>query len=452
MTAELAPIAVLDDDPEVGQVLWKAGGGSGRLHNRYDTFTQLVYLADVANVYQLWLTPRWLLHNGAIPDMAAWNVAPTVRVKTQDERRRVAIVAPSLDRRLEPFAAPATTGAGLLAALVQLEDQLGTWFTATPGRTAEAMIRTDLRRRGRHELVELPELVTRGHLEGPFDWIRPLTPDEASRPYVLALDKHAAYLTAMGHLELGIGEPEHQLRENFPEAQFDRRLPGYWHVRTRNYPLAPSAPISDKRSEQVNLGSPVGLPDPTRASGAPGRREESDGWRWLTTPSVRAANDLGLLLELDQAYVWRQHGRLLAPFAARIRGARDALSAQPDSEAVRIALSALKRLYASLIGRLRMVRESGPDPLFRPDWHDHLVAEARVNLWHNARQLAEPPAACAIDCWYVPSTTAAAPAGLKLGGGAGEYSLKVVPMADLAELFNRGHVRELMNTVTGWNL
>src|SRR5579859_415529 len=391
MGAELAPIAVLDDDPEVGQVLWKSGGGSGRLHGQYESFPQLVYLADLANVYQLWLTPRWVASH-ELADLQPWSVVPT-----EDDRRRVAIVAPSLDRRLEPFAAPATTGAALLRALLELEVQLGTWFTATPGRTAEAMIRTDLRARGRHEPVELPDFVKRGHLEGPFDWIRPLTPDEASRPYVLALDKHAAYLVAMGHLELGIGEPEHRVfRENAGELMFDRRLPGYWKVRVAGFPRAA-----------------LRLPDPTRAGGAPGRREEPEGWRWLTTPSVRAADELGLLLELDEAYVWRQHGRLLAPFAARIRAARDALSAQPDSEAVRIALSALKRLYASLIGRLRMVRESGPDPLFRPDWHDHLVAEARVNLWHNVRQLAEPPAACAIDCWYVPSSRrASAPPGL----------------------------------------
>src|SRR5579859_1557809 len=407
MGAELAPIAVLDDDPEVGQVLWKSGGGSGRLHGQYESFPQLVYLADLANVYQLWLTPRWVASH-ELADLQPWSVVPT-----EDDRRRVAIVAPSLDRRLEPFAAPATTGTGLLHALVELQEQLGTWFTATPGRTAEAMIRGDLRARGRHEPVELPDFVKRGHLEGPFDWIRPLTPDEASRPYVLALDKHAAYLVAMGHLELGIGEPEHRVfRENAGELMFDRRLPGYWHVRTRQIePLNYSLPDPTRATDRLRSGrvsGPVWREDGATPSHAP-----ADEWRWLTTPSVRAADELGMLLELDPADVWREHGRLLAPFAARVRAARDALSAQPDSEAIRIALSALKRLYASLIGRLRMVRESGPDPLFRPDWHDHLVAEARVNLWHNVRQLAEPPAACAIDCWYVPSSRrASAPPGL----------------------------------------
>jgi len=417
-----AAIAVLDTDPELGQVLVYGNSRRGRVQLEVQAFAQLVYLADAADVYQLWLTPRWVATH-AIADLQPWSVVPT-----EDERRRVAIVAPSLDRRLEPFAAPSVTGAALLGALVQLEAQLGTWFTATPGRTAEVMIRTDLRRRGRHEPVELPAVVTRGHVESWWDWMRPLTPEEAARPYIVAVDKHAAFLTTMSHVELGIGQPELVERA----VGFDRRLPGYWHVRTARW-------------------EHPGLPDPTRATGAPGRREEPEGWRWLTTPSVRAAHELGLLLELDQAYVWRQHGRLLQPFAARIRAARDTLGAQADSEAVRIALAAVKRLYTSLIGRLRMLRESGPDPLYRPDWHDHLVAESRVNLWHNVRQLAEPPAACAIDCWYVPSAAAAAPAGLKLGQGAGEYSVKVVPMSICTDAFSKHQVRTLMNTVSGWS-
>jgi hypothetical protein len=119
-----------------------------------------------------------------------------------------------------------------------------------------------------------------------------------------------------------------------------------------------------------------------------------------------------------------------------------------------IALAVVKALYTSQIGRLRMVRDSGPDPLYRPDWHDHLVAEARVNLWHNASGLQtldgmpEVPCAAAIDCWYFASETPSAPLGLRLGRGAGEYSVKaVVPLDQVRDCFESRHVRVLADRV-----
>jgi hypothetical protein len=111
--------------------------------------------------------------------------------------------------------------------------------------------------------------------------------------------------------------------------------------------------------------------------------------------------------------VWPRKSRVLKPVAEKIIAARKTFASSAP-ELVRYADPLLKRAYTELVGRLRWHKHRG-GPLYRPDWHAHIVADSRSRAWWwalNYQQQTDcAPVAVAVDCWYVLADRAELPPG-----------------------------------------
>lgn len=320
-------------------------------------------------VTQLWLTPRYSRDRAIAGLERAWTPSKFAGGAPS------AIVTPGLNRRLAVQLAD-VEGIALLQTLSALRATLGVGIEGTPGQTAEMLLRGSLARKGEFAPLTLPEVLP-AVSEPVLNWIRGLDPDEQACTWVLAIDRRSAYLQSMSLVDVGLGDPEHVGRLDDWRALV--WTPGYYHA-------------------QLNPWPEVLMPDPLGRGLAVG-----DGERWLTTPSLRLAAQLGLVADVDEAWVWRRKSRALASIARRIFKARATFAAAAPS-LVPVADPLLKRAYTELVGRLRMEAHRGT-PLYRPDWHATVVADARSRVWLGAYAFlkisSKSPAAINLDCWYV---------------------------------------------------
>lgn len=169
---------------------------------------------------------------------------------------------------------------------------------------------------------------------------------------------------------------------------------------------------------------------------------------WLTTPLAQLAAELaaqrdGPRLEYSARWVATGHMRGLDSAGKRLGEARAALEAGGHLTAAR----ALKAAYAAATAWL----EWGPGPgapLHRPDWRRTVVDRFVANTWRGLERVWPPPLALSgIDCAIMlVRHPRAAPAGLKLGTGLGEWKPKgeAVPAGEVLELVNAGDVRGAM--------
>jgi hypothetical protein len=262
------------------------------------------------------------------------------------------------------------------AAEAVLERELGVTYQHSPAFTAENLLRGLLARRDECRALPLPSAAEhwRAVNEPTLAWVRALLPSELASPWVLAIDRRSAYLHSMLLCDVGLGEPHHVERPDWPGLIW---TPGYYHARLRPW-------------------REMYLPDPVRLK-RPG------DWHWLTAPTLRLADLLGLVLDVDEAWVWPRKSRVLASIAQRLMRAR----AAPEGDAV------AKDAYKRLVGRLRARFHRGT-PLYRPDWYAHIVADARARIWTAAERTLDEnemaPAACNLDCWYYLADLAELPA------------------------------------------
>jgi hypothetical protein len=403
--------AVLDEHPALGQLVHIDGKRPARvrreLRRLVDLHDLVRYLFASEEVTQLWCTVRWSDAHPIADVDRAWLPVDA------GAARAAAVVSPSLNRRLRASMEHAS-GDELLAAIALYSRALGVTIAGSPGQTAETLLRGILARRGAFQPLREPDALPIVS-EPVLSWIRPLLPDEATMPWVLAIDRRGAYLHSMALCDLGVGEPV--LLED-PD----------WHelIWTPGYYLATLAPWPE-----------LVLPDPVRCN-RPG------DVHWLTMPTLRLAAALGLVLEVSSAWCWPRRSRVLLPIAERIANARQQLN--PAELPAAIALALLKRTYVELVGRLRMDAHRGT-PLFRPDWHAAIVADSRARVFRGGLELAHAdlvPAACAIDCWYVLAPTPELPPGLdpnwwRLSAAvpAPQIGLDVFDGARVAELQSR---------------
>lgn len=365
-------VAVIDAHPSGASVVYRAGHTSAaRLGRSIGSVADLVevgqHLHASDGTTQLWLTPRYS-SGRAIADLThAWTPARWAADWP------AAIVAPALNRRLGPFLA-LVDGAALLGTLELISAKLRVGVQGAPAYTAELLLRASLARLGAEqpalEQLELPAVT-----EPELSWIRPLDADEQRRPWLLAIDRRGAYLQSMVLCDVGIGSPEHVER---PDWRSSLWTPGLFHARIRPW-------------------REVYLPDPLRLG-------RTGSLHWLTMPALRLGAALGLVEDVDEAWFWPRRSRALRPVAQRIISARRAI-ADEAPELSPWADPLLKRAYTELVGRLRWQGHRGT-LLYRPDWHAHIVADARSRVWRDAWAFAhgssgEAPAAVATDAWYV---------------------------------------------------
>jgi hypothetical protein len=321
------------------------------------------------------------------------------------------------------------------------EHAFGAPWRRGPIATALDVLEPDLKRYGAWQSPRLPAPASHGATETPLLWSRLLTLDELDRRWVVGIDKHAAYLGVLGGLELGIGNPEHDVwnRQDDPTllGRIDGGRPGYWRVRCHFPPPDPC------------------FPDPLDRDRARPRRLESF---WITTPTLELAFEAQLDLEVLESWTWPMHRRVLRKFGERCLVARNRIREDAcllvrvdDNESVLEARTAyfeaqraLKHTYAPLLGgflaRLCDQKRDPRPPWYRPDWRHHIIAKARANLWRNLarfRSRGLEPIAVYNDAFYV-ATSDCTPAAVQRYG---------VPLDDSLGGFSIGVSRRLVEVV-----
>jgi len=214
---------------------------------------------------------------------------------------------------------------------------------------------------GDYDPVELlPARLSRGVGRAP-SWCRPLGAELADRyPYVVLIDQRANYLAVLDS-ELGAKAPRHVAGPvelgSLPKCGWARVQAGAW---------------PDPESFDV-LG-------PMR------RFADETGAFWADLHSAAYAAGAGVPVEALEAWIFDASRRFLAPVKQRLKDALYALEGAPDLE--REALRPLvKAMYSEFVGWLASDAYNDPgDPLWRPDWHDAILANAAVATHRKARK------------------------------------------------------------------
>jgi hypothetical protein len=315
------------------------------------------------------------------------------------------------DHPLQAFAA-LPDGPALLRAAELFRGRVGVPFRSSPGATARDLWLA--LRKGRTSLrpgEAVPPTVVRPSPEAPFVWSRPLSDAERGHGWVHAFDANAQYLGTAASIDLGAGQPEHRTGP----LDFDRKTVGYW--------LAEVPPAPSEFPPDWGAHAPAELlPDPFTPSPRLAGMTDPAGRRWATTPTLALAAELGAPVWVAEAWVWPQSRRFLRPWAETFRDARAACQDDPSPEA-RAVLAAVKLAYNKFFGWLASEQVGGE--LARPDWHQLVIAQSRVNLYRKLARLERPPFAVDVDALYLTAPTAdpaaACPAGLQLGPGLGQF-------------------------------
>lgn len=192
--------------------------------------------------------------------------------------------------------------------------------------------------------------------EDDFHWVRVPTDSEAAMTYVHAYDRGGSYAGAIAGLELGIGEPEH-----VQAPEFDRRLPGYWRVKKAGF-------------------DHWGIPHPLNFVGEADLSIE----KWVSTPSLELAIDLGFEPEISEGWLWPHHARVLDAWYSRVRDARASLDTndQFDQE----ARDLLKTVYTRMIGSFTADMWKGR-PGYAPERRHAIIAKSRANMLRRVVQI-----------------------------------------------------------------
>lgn len=326
--------------------------------------------------------PERRAHHFAQADPARWRITPADAVlrpfytlsETFDADRTratafVDVYLPGFDRE----AGLELLGPGRLrAALEHYATALGAPYRFSPGSTG-----TRLMAQGRKltpSTLNYPEPALAGSTELDLRVSRPLTLPESGMRYVHAYDARARYLASCSALELGLGEPVELTRQADAAAEH-HPPPGYWHAY-----LAPGP-----------------FPDPL------GGMAKGQTYRWITTPTLVLATELGRLIGVERAYVWPEKARVLAPFYRRMRAALAYCDEHGREPGVAEARALLKRTYTMGFGWLAGGWLAPGDVLYRPDWRHHIIAASRVNLYRRFNRARAHPFAVDVDSIYLAS-------------------------------------------------
>ena len=303
--------------------------------------------------------------------------------------------------------------------LGRFADLAGITWRLTGGPTGADLAGTFRRRARLVEQPAPPKVALVPTLEPDFLWQRSVSADEAKRLWVHSYDANAMYLAAAGLVTVGLGDPV-----QLAEPEFDPRVPGYWLVDPPGW----SAPLLPDLFDRAGLAA----------------AHQRRGPRWMATPTLALAAELGYPVKPLEALVYRDRSRYYEGWAARLREARAATMAAPGDPDEMAVLGAVKDTYRKGIGLLA-VKSSGR--MWRPDHRHAIVATAAATLLRKLAAVGEGegrwPLAINVDAVVYasddPDPVSAVPAGLRLGTGLGEFKPHgSLPMAEAAPLLTRG--------------
>ncbi|MAL24928.1 MAG: hypothetical protein CL820_03385 [Croceicoccus sp.] len=232
-------------------------------------------------------------------------------------------------------------------------------YRSSAGTTGTKLMRA-LLPRDKHDEIYYPQdrpgpVKDQMMAEGDFNWQRKLFGDELEQRWVHGFDRGGSYLAAAS-TEVGVGAPTHY---DGP-LQFTKATnkPGYWLI------TAPEP------------GSWL-MPDIFAAQGIV--RDGFTGSQiWVTTPTLELASEMGLELEIHEAWLWDRKAKVFEAWYKRVRDARTTLdTTDVDDQAAR---DLLKIVYAAAIGMLDYRGDHDTLAVWAPHRHDMIVAKSRANI------------------------------------------------------------------------
>lgn len=290
------------------------------------------------------------------------SMAGSIDIWREDDRRIGAHIAllPAQDFRFistildgEPDPATIARRLGKFTAALKFP------YRSSAGTTGTKLMRA-LLPRDKHDEIYYPQdrpgpVKDQMMAEGDFNWQRKLYGDELKQHWVHGFDRGGSYLAAAS-TEVGVGTPTHY---DGP-LQFTKATnkPGYWLI------TAPEP------------GSWL-MPDIFAAQGI--IRDGFTGSQiWVTTPTLELANEMGLELEIHEAWLWDRKAKVFEAWYKRIRDARTTLdTVDVDDQAAR---DLLKIVYAAAIGMLDYRGDHDTLAVWAPHRHDMIVAKSRANI------------------------------------------------------------------------
>lgn len=346
--------------------------------------------------------------------LATWvNVAPV-----GGGGRRIGLVFPGFDDNRVGWH-NASSGQALVTALEVFATAVGENYYLSPNETGYAIIRAASGDQSELSVRELPPPAT-GKIAAGHGWDRPLTDEEdIGDGWVHRWDLNGAQPSVFRVLHLGVGEPALHDRPGF-EVSRDKHRAGYWLV-------DPPADVSrlDRR-----------LPDLLRPWRTSRHGSVGQDPAWLMTDDVWLLAELGVPLEIREAWLWPRAKQLLRSLGERYVAARGELVERRETEeAAELAYEALKAVISSRIGDFNRQKQSGR--IHRPDFQHAIIARAHANQYRRLRKVGAksgryPIAQYEDAVYYVadsPDSSAARPKGLpgretedgKQPTGLGEY-------------------------------
>lgn len=360
-----------------------------------------------ANVDQLWVYPRAFSADDQPPEPTPLALAECARAGWQVSVARPSYASPqgggwisatrpgvygireiywpARDANL-PFTTGHPEGThGLALSLARFSAAIGAHWFRSGGATGQRLMREAMTHHTVYSLTPQtappPALAPGRHMDGALVWLRDLTAAEASRRWLVSLDRNAAYLAAAGMTNLAAGPYTHREGAAALTAAEGAKA-GIFFIVDYAPPLGALA---------------LGLPDPLLSNAFARKRSG-----WVSLPTLQLLDELGAGYRILDAYVTSEAHRALEPWYQRLKAARDAVL---DVNAG--ALSLVKRTYVAGLGWLAANETDGwdrsQDVFFRPDWYAAIKALARANLYrkaHAAAALGFMPIAASTDAWY----------------------------------------------------
>lgn len=197
-------------------------------------------------------------------------------------------------------------------------------------------------------------------VEADLNWTRKPTAEElAEHQWVHAYDRSGSYLAGLAGLDLSVGAATHH-----PDgAPFDPKTPGYWRI-------------------EIPEGGDWRYPNPLDPLGNAAGRV-----RWVTTPTLTLATELGYAPEVIEAYTWAEKARVFDSWYTRVRNARTALdTGDPDAHAAR---EQLKAIYTQTIGMIGSHQYMGGRKMYAPERRHAIIAKARSNIMRRVLQIGQ---------------------------------------------------------------
>lgn len=259
-------------------------------------------------------------------------------------------------------ASPAT----IARRLQKYADAVGAPYAVSSGATAiDLMLTLAPNKEARQERFAPSQPVDPARiqtLEADIDWHRKPVGEELEHKYVHAFDRGGSYLAGVNGQHYGIGEARYLAQGT--KIEFSKTTPGYWRV------------ILPERGEWLTPNPIDPFNRDTDISGA---------MSWLTTATLDVAMSLGYELDIVEAYVWDNHGRILDSWAERITEARKILDTlDPDDQAAR---NLVKETYTRGLGRMASFDFQEGRPGFAPERYHLIQARSRANIIRRIHQI-----------------------------------------------------------------